>query len=490
MRAGRGAEFLQGPAGRRVGAKETGVANQADLLVREIDWLITVDRERRVIRDAAIAVKDGRFAAVGKNPAIGQAWRADRVIDGRGMVATPGLIDNHLHSSFQLARGLADEANAQSFLFEHMYPYEAAMGEEDVYASVSLAAVEMLRHGVTCYIEPGNYHPDATVRAVMGAGMRMVLAVSCFDQNKAVTGLMPEAMIEDTGRCIAKTEELFGKYPGGHTGRLTVSASFRGMNNSSDRLILALKEIAQRHGALLQTHACYSYFTHDSSIVQHGKPEIERLEALGVLDEKMLILHAGWLEPHEIAILARRKPTLVCCPSSSLHNGYGNLAVGRHPELMALGVNVSLGTDHASSGTVDLVQEMRYCACGYKEIRINPRLMAPEQALEMATVNGARGAGLADRIGSVEAGREADFVLFDATVPEWQPLYNPVSNLVYSATGNTAKHVFVGGEQVVRDGRLTRIDQDEVVREAARAGARITGRLNMKKVMKLRWPVQ
>ena len=463
---------------------------QADLLVKNIDWLITVDPGRRIIRDAAIVVQDGKFAAIGKTAAIEPSWRAERVVDGRGTVATPGMIDNHLHSSFQLARGLADESNAQSFLFEHMYPYEAVMGEEDVYTSVTLAATEMLRHGVTCYIEPGNYYPDATVRAVMGAGMRMVLAVSCFDRNKAVTGLMPESMIENTERCIAKTEELFEKYPGKHASRLTVSASFRGMNNSSDELILALKRIAQRHNAILQTHACYSYFTHDASVVQFGKPEIERLESLGVLDENMLLLHGGWLEPHEIAILAQRKPTIVCCPSSSIHNGYGNLSVGNHPELMALGVNVSLGADHASSGTVDLVQEMRYCACGYKEIRRNPRLMPPEHAVEMATINGARGAGLADRVGSVEAGKEADFVLFDAMVPEWQPLYNPVSNLVYSATGNTVKHVFVGGEQVVRDGRLVRINEGEVMGEVLSAGARITGRLNMKKVMKLRWPVE
>ena len=94
--------------------------------------------------------------------------------------------------------------NAQSFLFEHMYPYEAAMGEEDVHTSVLLAATEMLRHGVTCYIEPGNYHPDATARAMLSAGMRMVLGVSCFDKGKSVTGIMPAAMIEDTARCIEK----------------------------------------------------------------------------------------------------------------------------------------------------------------------------------------------------------------------------------------------------------------------------------------------
>jgi 5-methylthioadenosine/S-adenosylhomocysteine deaminase len=271
---------------------------------------------------------------------------------------------------------------------------------------------------------------------------------------------------------------------------MTVSASFRGMNNSSDALILALKGLADQHDAITQTHACYSYFTHDSSIVQFGKPEIERLEALGVLDERMLLLHGGWLEPHEVALLAKRKPTGVCCPSSSVHNGDGNLKVGMHPELMALGVNVGLGTDHASSGTCDIVQEMRTCACSYKELRLNPRIMPPEQAVEMATINGARGAGLADRIGSIEVGKEADLVLFDATVPEWLPLYNPVSNLVYSATGNTVKHVFVAGEQVVRDGRLTRVDEAALYQEVAKAAERVTGKLDMKKMVKMRWPVE
>jgi len=161
-----------------------------------------------------------------------------------------------------------------------------------------------------------------------------------------------------------------------------------------------------------------------------------------------------------------------------------------HPELAALGVNVSLGTDHASSGTVDLVQEMRYCACGYKEIRMNPRLMPPEQVLEMATINGARGAGLEDTIGSIEVGKAADFVLFDATRSEWLPLYNPVSNLVYSATGNTVKDVFVAGKQVVRDGRVVQVDEAALLQEVRAAATRIAGRLDMNKMLKLRWPVE
>ncbi|MFM9888955.1 MAG: amidohydrolase family protein [Burkholderiales bacterium] len=462
----------------------------ADSLVRGIDWLITVDATRRVIRNAGIAIKNGKFAAIGKSAEIEQAWTADRIIDGAGAVVTPGFIDTHLHASFQMSRGLADEANAQSFLFEHMYPYEASNTAEDVYVSSSFAALELMRHGVTCFIDPGNYHPDATVRAVMAAGMRMNVACSCFDQTKSVLGLLPPSMIESTEQCLDKTEGMFDTYLGKHQGRLSVSASFRGLNNATDKLITGLKDIANKHDSFVQTHACFSYSTRDSSIAQHGKPEIARLESLGVLDERTVLVHSGWLEPEEVAMLARRKPTLVCSPSSSVHNGYGYLTVGMHPELLALGVNVTLGSDHACSGIVDIVQEMRLCVCGYKEARANPRVMPPETAVEMATINGAKGLGMADRLGSVEAGKEADFVMFDATVPEWQPLYNPVSNLVYSATGNTVKHVYIGGDQVLKDGKPTRISYDDVMREVKTTAERIAGRLNMKKMIKLQWPVE
>ena len=461
-----------------------------DLLVTHIDWLITVDPQRRIIRDAALAVKDGLFVAVGKTADLSGQWQASQTISGLGRVVIPGMIDNHLHASFQLSRGLADEANAQQFLFEHMYPYEAANTREDVAVSSAFAALELMRHGVTCFTDPGNYHPDATISSVLSTGMRLVAACSCFDKTKSVMGLLPASMIESTGACLEKTEALFERYLGKHHGRLTMSASFRGMNNASDELITGLKDLANKHRVKLQTHACFSYQTHDASVSATGKAEIERLESLGVLDENMILVHSGWLEPQELALLVKRKPTLVCSPSSSLHNGYGYMAAGKHPELMVMGVNVSLGSDHASSGVVDMVQEMRMAACMYKEVRMNPRVMPPEHAIEMATLNGAKGVGLQDRIGSIEVGKEADFVVFDATQPEWQPLYNPVSNLVYSATGSSVKDVFIAGEQVLKDGKLTRIDHDALMQQVGEAGQRIAARLDMKKLLKGLWPIQ
>jgi 5-methylthioadenosine/S-adenosylhomocysteine deaminase len=465
------------------------MAKSVDLLITDIDWLITVDRNRRIIRDAAIAVEQGKILAVGKTGEIAGRFSGRHRIDGRHSVATPGLIDCHLHASFQLSRGLADEANAQSFLFDRMYPYEAALDSEDVRVAATLAGAELLKHGVTCFIDPGNYHPEASVEGVMATGIRCIVSRSSFDLTKSVLGILPERMIESTAMALERAEAVLERYTKSGNPRLGASASFRGLNNASDELILGLDKLARKYGTLLQTHACFSYSTHDSSVARSGLPEIERLEKLGVIDERMLIVHSGWLEPQEVAILARRKPSLVCAPSSSLHNGYGNFLVGKLPELLALGVNVTIGSDHASSGIVDMPQEMRLACCCYKEARINPRVMAPETGLEMATINGAKAALMSERIGSIEVGKEADIVLFDTRRPEWQPLINPVSNLVYSATGDSVRDVFVAGEQVVADGRLTKVDESKLYEEIPLAVSRFGRHLKFDQIVQLRWPV-
>src|ERR1700754_907873 len=460
-----------------------------DLVIANIDWLITIDAQRRIIRDAAIAVDNGRGVAIEKSAALAARFSGRTVMDGRRTVATPGFVDCHLHSSFALSRGLADEANAQSFLFDRMYPYEVALDADDVRTASTLAAAELLKHGVTCFIDPGNYHPEASVEGILATGIRAIVSRSSFDLTKSVLGILPERMIETTDVAMERAAEVLARYAKSGHPRLGASASFRGLNNASDELIVGLKGLADTFGTLLQTHACFSYSTHDSSVARTGLAEIERLESLGVIDERMLIVHSGWLEPEEVAILARRKPSLVCAPSSSLHNGYGNFLFGKLPELMALGVNVALGSDHASSGIVDMPQEVRLACCCYKETRINPRVMPPETGLEMATRNGAKAAGWADRIGAIELGKEADIVLFDTDRPEWQPLINPVSNLVYSATGDSVRDVFVMGEQVVAGGHLTKIDEAALFDEVPVAVGRFAKKLKFENMVQLKWPV-
>ena len=176
-------------------------------------------------------------------------------------------------------------------------------------------------------------------------------------------------------------------------------------------------------------------------------------------------------------------------PSSSLHNGYGNLRQGRLPELMQQGVNIGIGSDHACSGITDIVQEMLLFAGTHKEIQMNPRVVPPEQVVEMATINGARCAGLADELGSIEVGKQADLVLFDTDCPEWQPLYNPVSNLVYSATGNSVSDVLVAGRRVVENRRLSAVDEAEILERVRESVQRFGDRLDLDKLVKHQWPI-
>lgn len=460
-----------------------------DVVVEHIDWLVTVDEERRVIRDAAVAIADGRFAAVGKTDEIAAAYTGSTVVDGRRRVATPGFIDAHLHSSFQLSRGLADEANAREFLIQRMYPYEAALTPDDVELSARLAAREMLLHGTTCFVDPGNNHPERSLAGVVPTGIRVVVARSAFDLGDSAFGSVPDSMVSTPDSAAREAADLVDKYHDTEGGRVRASVSFRGFNNSSDELIRALGAVADDKNVLLQTHACFNYSTHDASVAKFGRPEIERMAELELLGPRTLLVHGGWLEPHEVALLAEHYASIVAAPSSSLHNGYGNIRMGVIPELLALDVNVGLGSDHACSGPVDLVREMFLVACGHKEVRLNPRVLPPEQAVEMATVNGALAVDAADDLGAVAVGKQADLVLFDVDDPSWQPLYNPVSNLVYSATGRTARDVFVAGERVVEGGRLARVDEERLLADVTAGAAALYDRLDGDSLVRGRWPV-
>ncbi|GAA4550309.1 amidohydrolase family protein [Pseudonocardia xishanensis] len=463
-------------------------ARVVDTIVHSISRLITVDERRRVIHDAAVAIDGGVIVAVGQTPEVLTAFTSDQRIDATDRVATPGLIDCHLHSSFQLSRGLADEANAREFLVQRMYPYEAALTNDDVRLSSRMAAREMLLHGTTTYVDPGNAHPAETVAGVGPSGIRAVIAASAFDLGGSDFGAVPAELVASPDIAAERAAGLFRDFEGAHDDRVRVSVSFRGLNNSSDDLIRALDAVARDHGALLQTHACFNYSTHDSSVQKFGVPEIERLDRLGALHERTLLVHGAWLEPHEVVLIRERGANVVVNPSSSMHNGYGNIQVGHAPELLADGVTVALGSDHACSGPVDLVREMFLAACGYKEARMIPRVMPPETVVEMATINAARAIGQADRLGSVEIGKQADLVLFDATTPEWQPLFNPVSNLVYSATGSSVSTVLVGGRVVVEGGRLQLVDEAELQADLMHAIPDFAKRVGAESLTTDRWP--
>ncbi len=463
---------------------------KADLLLKNINWLITMNGDRQIIKDGAVAVRGDRIIDIGKSNIISQNYTAGTRIDCSDKVAVPGLIDAHVHSAFQMSRGLADEVGEQAFLFERMYPYEGCMDEEDTYWSATLCTLELLKHGVTCFVDPGNYEIEQTARAVEKVGMRCVLSKSCLDIAKSSFGSLPDKFIETTDQCLERSEALIKLLHGKADGRIRVFFSFRGLNNSTDQLITGMKQLADKYRTGVQSHCAFAQKTRDASIAKYGLGEVERLQKLGVLGSNMVLAHLGWLNPKELLLLKEHKVRGVACPSSSLHNGYGNLIMNTIPLLLEMGVPIGLGSDHASSGIVDITLEMLLIATALKEIRLDPKIMRPETVLEMATVKGALCALWEDEIGSLEIGKKADITLFDTLRPEWQPLYaNPLVNLVYSATGSSVDTVIVEGKILVEKGQPLTIDQEEVYAKVKAIGGKILRKTNLAEKIKPLWPI-
>jgi len=461
-----------------------------DLFIRNADWVITVDPARRIITDGAIAVQRDRIVAIGKTSELeARHASAGRVLDASGKVILPGLIDCHIHTSFQLARGLADEVSAQKFLFERMYPYEGLLDEEENYWSAQLCALELLQNGVTTFIDAGNYAPRQTARMTGEAGMRCVIARSGMDIAKSPFGALPQRFLETTDEILERQEEVVQHFHGACDGRIRAWFQFRGIANSSDRLITSLKERADKHRTGIQTHACFARDTVEACKTSFGVTEIERLNRLGALGPNLLLVHAGWVGPHEVELVREHDCKIAAAPSSSLHNAYGNLLMGKIPEFLEMGLAVGLGSDHASSGIVDLVQEMSLVSGVYKEARLSTNVMPPERVVEMATINGARCALWQDEIGSLEAGKKADITLFNARTAQWQPLYNPIANLVYSANGSSVDTVICNGKILMENRELKTLDAPLIFSEVGRLMPGILKKTGLEHKVKPAWPV-
>ncbi len=461
-----------------------------DLFIKNIDWLITVNPKREIYTDGAVAITGDRIVAIGKTADLEREHRsAKQVMDGRGRVVLPGLIDCHIHTAFQMARGLADEVGAQKFLFERMYPYEGLLEEEENYWSSKLCVLELLRNGVTTFIDAGNYFPHQTAKVGGEAGVRCVVAKSAMDIAKSPFGALPERFLETTEQAIEREEETVKQLHGLHDGRVKAWFQFRGIPNSSDKLVTRLKELADRYETGVQTHACFAKETVEACKTSFGVTEIERLQRLGALGPNVLLVHTGWISPHEIDSVRENDCKIVAAPSSSLHSAYGDMIMGKIPEFLEMGLAVGLGSDHASSGIVDLVQEMFLVAGSYKEVRLNTSVMPPERVVEMATINGARCALWDNEIGSLEAGKKADLAIFNTRMPQWQPLYNPVANLVYSATGASVDTVICNGKVLMEGRELKTINEDEIYTEVARMMPGILSKTKLEEKIKPKWPV-
>ncbi len=462
----------------------------ARLVIDNIDYLVTVDEDRRIIRDGAVAIEQGRFVAVGKSKDISTEG-AHEIIDGKGKMVLPGLFDTHIHNAQQLGRGLGDEAySGPERLFRRLWVVEAHMDSGDALCAARLAQVEMIRAGITCFADPGSYFAAETAQAVKESGMRGMLARTVFDMGQTSMGNLPKGFFEPTDEALARADDMVAEFEGALDGRLKAWFSMRVPVACSDDLLRRLAQLAEKRGVGVIGHACENKDEIVASHLKYGMGDVARLEKLGLLGPNLLLLHMGWIDSKELFMLQKRDVKISLAPGASFHQAMGNINHGKAPEMLELGLAVSLGSDSAMSGNfLDVIRQTFLVVGGYHEARLDPKLMRPEVAVEMMTINGARCMMWEKELGSVAVGKKADLTMLDIKRPEWQPIHNPIANLVYCAHGGCADTVIVDGNVLMRSGKVRTLNEADLIEEAQDRAISLARRAGLEDVAKPIWPM-
>ena len=446
-------------------------------------YILTLDRQRRIIRDGSILVEEGRIRRVGKAAELAGA-RADRVIDARRFLVTPGFMNGHMHISYaHPVRGIFPDEMASPL--NHVFNLQAAMTEEEEYHASLLGIVELLKSGTVCFVDPGSTKfPDACLQAYEDSGIRVVMG-ECVTDLQAPFNLPKHA----TGEAVRRTAAFIEKWNGRLDGRLTAWAMPFSPETCTGELLRALKAVADERRTMLTLHHNSGAQARRDYQARHGMRPTEYLESLGVVGENVLLAHVLGIDDAEVECIARTRTAVVMCPVTAAKGGRGVHENGRMPELAARGVKIALGADSPNNcNHLDLVRVMNMAAIQYKDARQDTRQIPAETALEMATLSGAQALGLGDRLGSIEVGKEADFVCFDTERPEWQAMWNPVQNLVYNADGRSVHTVVVGGRVVVDGYRQTFVDEPKLFATVQEIGERLQARTGIT-FPTSRWPI-
>ncbi|MBI1262566.1 MAG: amidohydrolase family protein [Rhizobiales bacterium] len=445
-----------------------------------------MDETRRIITDGAVAVTSDRISFVGKSADLPKGTTAKQVIDGRRFVLTPGFVNGHIHVTGEpLTRGyIPDDTGFEENVWRWLIPLYQTQTPEDEYLSARLAALEMLRSGATCFLEAGTIlDMQATAEGLNTLGIRG--RIGAWIEDRAFDPA--EDQKKKTDLAIRKLQdEMAVNY--GNDPLIRAWPLLVGHSTATDEVWLAAKALADSNGGAISAHMSPAQVDVDWFMENTGKRPIEYLAELGVLGNNVSLTHAVHLDMNEVKLLAETGANICHCPLSALKGGYGATAVGLFPEMAEAGVNITLGTDGNNNGNASEMMRTIYLVAGlFKDARGRPDVFSAYQALEMATLGGARAMGLQQEIGSIELGKKADFVLHDTDRPEWRPLHNVANQLVWSADGRGVHSVWVNGVRVIDNYHSTMIDEEKLYADAQVAGEAIVKRSGLPAVSA--WPI-
>src|ERR1700678_585893 len=459
----------------------------ADLIVRA-GVVVTMDPQRRLISDGAVAISGERIVAVDKASAINERYCADRVIGDGDAVVLPGLIDCHNHPVHFLSKGMIDDMRYPARWRDRVWPYEAALSAEETLDASTGTFLEMIRNGTTCFCDPGTLQPGAVAQAADQTGIRGIVSRMTWDVRDPTA---PSEFDDDTATALGRGEECVHTCSGLAGGRVRAWFSLVRADHVSDQLIRDVKRRADALKVGIHAHLSTTRGQVEAALREWGKTPVARYRDLGALGPNAHLVHMGAITDDDVAILQEFDPNVCHCPSASMFGGFGCIAHGKFPELVENGVRVVLGTDAcAISRFIDMVRIMYLVSCAHKDVKADPTVIGAHKAMEMATIDAAKALAWEDEIGSLEAGKLADIVIADASGIEWQPnpMDLPVANLVYSGNGSCVRTVIIDGRIVMEDRQFTMIDEPDFVARANGHARNVFARLGFEP--RTVWPVQ
>ena len=454
----------------------------AALKIENARYLITMDGERRIIRDGAVVVDGTRIARVGKTADL-SGVPAARVIDASGMVVTPGLVNGHMHISYAHAtRGIFPDSLGNDYL-PNVFTLQGAMTAEEEYLTSLLGITELLKYGTTTFLDPGSTKfLDAGLRAYEQSGCRVMVGAHVTDRPNPVN--LP---VYETDEAIDIVGRTIRDYNGALDGRVQAWAMPFAPSATTPRLLQESKRLADENGVSLTLHFNNSATYVESCLRDTGMRPTQYLESLGVLGENVVMSHCIGLDMSEVEVLAHTGTKVVAVPTAAMKSGYGMTAAsnsvppgGLLPEMLDAGITAAIGTDAGNnSNLVETNRAMYLIAVVYKDARRNTTAITAETALELATITGAQALGLGGDIGSIEPGKKADIALYDTRSAEWATLFNPVNSLVYNADGRSVHTVIVDGRIVVEDHKALFVDEQALIEEVQVVGESMLARTGL-----------
>jgi len=427
-------------------------------------WCIPVAPHAMVLSDHAVVILDGRIIDLLPSAEARQAYEPSVSVDRPGHVLIPGFVNVHTHAAMTLLRGLADDLPLERWLKEIIWPAESRWtGAEMVRDGTRLAVAEMLLSGCTCFSDQ-YFFPEIVAETAVDLQVRAMIGTPVIE--------FATSWAKNAAECLSKGTDLVHDRYADHP-LITTCFVPHSVSTVSDESFGALRVLADQLDKPVQIHLHESRQEIADSLAATGKRPIERLANLGLINSSLMAVHAIHVTDGEIAQFAESGVVVAHCPRSNLKLADGIAPVQR---LLDAGLTVALGTDGAASNNVlDMPGEMRAAALLAKASAADAAALPAVAALRMATLDGARALGLDHAIGSIEPGKWADLACIDLMRLNSQPLYDPVSQLVYTVQPDQVRDVWVAGRHQVENGRLTHVDEHEILRRTAEWRHRIGG---------------